>query len=66
MPEKRGIAPPAAAAADALAPALALGRGLGDGAVHEDVAGQSRRHGQAGGEHGPELARAPRARRRAS
>ena len=37
-------------------PPLALGGALGHGAVHEHVAGQAGGHGQAGGEHGPELA----------
>ncbi len=58
MPAKRGIPRPAASPADPLAPAFALGRRLGDRAVHQDVARQSRRHRQAGGEDGSELPRA--------
>ena len=55
-PAMRGIPRPPPASADPLAAALALGAGLGDGAVDEDVAGQAGGHGQAGREHGPQLA----------
>ena len=57
-PENRGHAARASAsAADALAAAVALGGGLGDRPVDEDVPGQAGPHGQAGGDQGPHLAR---------